>query len=180
MSRTALICWVSAGGRDSIRNRGLTDDPTLLGDLELEQAVSTARLITSSIRGRYFISLILSLQPAFALQHRLQRLLSLPRQVIRLAVRGILVRHHIRTKSLHSVGNQRRSIAVTAHEFGCWTERQIQNVVDNQHLAVALGTSADADGRSCDLCRDHGRDFPRNAFEINAGHARTIESEIGR
>ena len=54
-------------------------------------------------------------------------------------------------------------------------ERQIDQVVEDQHLAIAIRPGADADGWRFDLGRDHGRDFARNAFEINASHAGAIE-----
>ena len=80
-----------------------------------------------------------------------RRGLGLLRQVIRLLVRRILVRAHIRAKCLHRVGDQRRRISVTPHKFCRRPERQIQNVVKHQHLPVAVGTGSDADRRRADL-----------------------------
>ena len=42
---------------------------------------------------------------------------------------------------------------------------QIQNVVEHQHLPIAIRPGADADGGRLDLGRNHGRDFARDAFE---------------
>src|ERR1700685_2350736 len=126
MSRTALICWASAGGRASIRSRGFTCEAELPEDLQPEPVASTVRLIASEIKGRHFISLILSLHPAFPLQHRFQSLLRFLRQMVRLAVRRILARNDVGAERLHCIGNQSRCIAVTADEFSCGSERKIQ------------------------------------------------------
>src|SRR5580704_3336543 len=122
MSRTALTCRASAGGSAWMRSRGLTADPTLLDDLEPEHAASRAALIASGIRTRYFISPILPLQPAFALQHRLQSLLRFLGQMIGLTVGRILPRHHIGTERLHCIGNQSCRIPVTPHKLGGGSE----------------------------------------------------------
>ena len=54
---------------------------------------------------------------------------------------------------------------------------QIEQIVEHQHLAVAIRSGADADGGSVDLGRDHGGDFARDAFEIHAGHAGAVERD---
>jgi hypothetical protein len=43
--------------------------------------------------------------------------------------------------------------------------------VENQDLAVAVRTGADADGGSCDLGGDTGGELARNAFEAEASSA---------
>src|SRR5215475_15435319 len=48
--------------------------------------------------------------------------------------------------------------------------------MEDQHLAITLGPGADPDGWRFHFGRDHGRDFSRNAFEIDARHAGTVES----
>ena len=69
----------------------------------------------------------------------------------------------------------RRSVAIAAHELGGRRKRQVQNIVEDEYLAVAVRAGADADGGSLDLGRDHGRHFARNAFQENTGNTCTIK-----
>ena len=48
--------------------------------------------------------------------------------------------------SLHSIANHCRNIRVLAHKFGVRREGHVENVVEDQDLAVAIGASADSDG----------------------------------
>src|SRR5450432_2900350 len=56
-------------------------------------------------------------------------------------------------------------------------ERQVDEVVEDQHLTIAIGASANANRWRFDFSRDHGGDFAGNAFEIDAGHAGAIERD---
>src|SRR5712691_9770445 len=95
--------------------------------------------------------------------------------MVGLLVRWILARYHVGTEAMHRVADQRGRVGIAAHKFGRWAEGQVQDVVEDEYLAIALRSSADADGWSCHFRRDHGGDFARNAFEINAGHTGAIE-----
>ncbi len=97
-------------------------------------------------------------------------------QMIRLRIGGIFRRDYVGAKRLHRIRNQRGRISVSAHELCRRFKCQIQNVVEHQHLAIAIRAGADADGRRLHLGRDHGRDFARNAFKIDAGHSRAVQS----
>src|ERR1700722_6557238 len=98
-----------------MRSRGLT---AAVVELEPEQPASTERLIASGISAQRFIWLILSLHPAFSLQDRFQRMLGFFRQVIRLAVCGILARTDIGAERLGCVRDEGCGICVAAYEFG--------------------------------------------------------------
>ena len=50
-----------------------------------------------------------------------------------------------------------------------------EQVVDDQHLRVAIGAGADADGGRFDFRGNHGCDLARNAFKHNAADAGAVE-----
>src|SRR5271163_1927022 len=97
--------------------------------------------------------------------------------MVRLVVCWILMRDHILAKGVRGVGYERGRVAIAANELCRLREREIQNVVEDEHLAVAVRASADADSRSGDLGRDHVGDFAWNAFENQKGYARAIKSD---
>src|SRR5713226_10209951 len=110
--------------------------------------MSDIRLLSSGRRGAeqtVHLSWLTGLPPhgPLALQNRLQRAPRLFRQMVRLAIRRIPARNHVCTERLHGVGDQRRSIAVPPHELGRRAEGQVQDVVENEDLSVAVGSSAD-------------------------------------
>src|SRR6266481_7820469 len=88
-----------------------------------------------------------------------------------------LMRNHVSLEGQYGLCDQGSRVPVAANEFCRLSERQIDEVVENQHLAVAIWTSADADSRRFDLSRNHGRNFARNAFKHNAGHAGAVERD---
>ena len=61
------------------------------------------------------------------------------------------MRDHVLAEGGGGVGDERGCIAVAANELGRLDEREIQNVVEDKHLAIAVRASADADGRSRDF-----------------------------
>src|SRR5438309_616817 len=71
--------------------------------------------------------------------------------------------------------NLRGGVTVATHEFGRLLEGQVQDVVEDEHLTIAVRACTDADGRRLNFSGDHGRYFARDAFQINAGHAGAIE-----
>src|SRR5215467_4448704 len=95
--------------------------------------------------------------------------------MIRLIVSWILSRNHIGTERLYSVGNFSGGITITTDELGRWSKRQVQDVVKYEYLTIAAGTGADSNSRCGDLACDHVRYLARNAFEVNASHAHTVE-----
>src|SRR5581483_10715441 len=72
-------------------------------------------------------------------------------------------------------GDQRCGVAVATHEFRGVTEGQVQNVVKDQHLAIAVRARTDTDCRGLHFGRDHGCDLAWNSFEVNAGDAGSVE-----
>src|SRR5260370_13230590 len=82
-----------------------------------------------------------------------------------------LMRNHVRLERQYGLRDQGSRVSVMANKFCRLSESQVDEVVEDQHLAVAIRTSADANGRRFDLSRNHGRDFAWNAFSHNARHA---------
>ena len=56
-------------------------------------------------------------------------------------------------------------VGILADKLGCGGEGEVDEVVEDKNLAVAIGTGADADGGDGELCGDGGGDFTGNAFE---------------
>ena len=74
-------------------------------------------------------------------------------QMIRLRVGGIDARLHIVFERLHRVADHRAQIGVAANELGRRREGQSQQIVEDQHLAIAIRAGADADGRDLQFVR---------------------------
>src|SRR5579872_459662 len=83
--------------------------------------------------------------------------------------------HDVGAKCLHRVGDGTGNIAITADKLRRMPEGEIQNVVNDQNLAIALGAGADSDGRRLDLRSNQGGDFAGNPLEVEAGDAGAIE-----
>ena len=49
--------------------------------------------------------------------------------------------------------------------------------MENEYLAVTIGTGADADGGRGDLRRDHAGDFARDFFEVDIGDTSAVEGD---
>src|ERR1700678_3556823 len=97
--------------------------------------------------------------------------------MIGLLVGRILMRVHIRAEPLNRLSDERGSVTTEASKFPTVAKGQIQNVVEDKHLTVALGTSPDANGRSADFPRDHCCHFARNSFQEQTGHTRAIKRD---
>src|SRR6266542_286922 len=69
----------------------------------------------------------------------------------------------------------RSSVAVAADKLCRRAEGQIQNVVEDEYLAIASGTRADSNGRSGTLAGDEVCHFARNSFQENASHSYAVE-----
>src|SRR5713226_8143051 len=83
----------------------------------------------------------LSPERLLTMQHRFQRGLRFLRQVVGLAVVRKLVRNHVRFESQHRLRDQRGGISVASNEFRRMPKRQIDQVVEDEHLAVAIRAS---------------------------------------
>src|SRR5579871_6196589 len=113
----------------------------------------------------------------FAGQYHLERSARVFREMIRLVVGRILQRLHVGLESLHRFADHGGGVAVAAHELGGRSERQVEQVVEDEYLAVALGAGANADGGRVDFGGDHRRHFARDAFEYQAADAGAVQSD---
>src|SRR6266567_7192437 len=66
-------------------------------------------------------------------------------------------------------------VAISPNEFCRRAEGQVQDVVEDEYLAVAAGARADTDCGSRDFAGDQVRDFSRNSFQENTGYAGAVE-----
>src|SRR5271165_4197681 len=114
---------------------------------------------------------------ALAVCNGLQRCQCVLRQVIRLCVGRIASRLHVVPEGLNCAGNDRPEIGVSPDELGRRGKAQPQQVVEDQHLSIALWPRADADGRNFDLMRNQLRHFARNAFQHHAACAAAFQRE---
>src|SRR5437879_5706844 len=95
--------------------------------------------------------------------------------MIRLLVRWILPRHNIRAEGLRRVRDLGSRISVAAHKLSRCSESQVQDIVEDEHLAVATWPGANPYGRRRNLSRDHPRHFAWNSLEKNAGHSSAVK-----
>ena len=56
-------------------------------------------------------------------------------------------------------------VGVLANKFGGWREGEVDEVVEDEDLAIAIGACADADGGDGEFGGDGGGDFTGNPFE---------------
>ena len=84
---------------------------------------------------------------------------------------------HVLAVALDGGVEERGSVAVAADEFGCRREGEIHQVVKDKNLAVAIGTSADADGGNGEGCGDGCGGFAGNAFKNDGAGAGCGERE---
>src|SRR5581483_11017766 len=73
------------------------------------------------------------------------------------------------------MGDESGRISIASYELCGRPERQVQNVVENEYLAIALRSSANADRRRADFSRDHCGDLARNTFEVQACHSGPVQ-----
>src|SRR5438445_9217897 len=67
------------------------------------------------------------------------------------------------------------SVAEAGYELCRRSEGEVQDVVKDEHLAIAARASAYANGRGMDFAGNQVRDFARNSFQENAGHSSAVE-----
>src|SRR4029077_9838995 len=98
----------------------------------------------------------LSLHCVLAVKYRLQCGLRFFRQMVGLGITRELMRRDVRLEAQHRLRSQGGGVRVAANEC-CWMpERQVDEVMENQHLAIAIGAGADSDGTLFNLVGDHG------------------------
>src|SRR5579872_1665495 len=96
--------------------------------------------------------------------------------MVRLAIRRILACNHVVAKGRNGIGNKLARVPVAANKLSRRGKGQVQDVVEDKHLAVAVWPCADANRWSLNLGGNQSGDFPRNAFEHQESYARTIQS----
>src|ERR1051325_11812104 len=95
--------------------------------------------------------------------------------MVRLRIRRIMPRNHIRAVSLGRMCDQSCTIAVVPHKFCRSMEGQIQEVMEYQDLPIALRPSTNANRRSTYLGCNQSRDFPGNSFKHNTSHTSAVQ-----
>jgi hypothetical protein len=86
-------------------------------------------------------------------------------QVIALLVRGEGAVLDVFAIVLDGGADQRAGVGIAAHKLGRRREGQVQQVVEDEDLAVAIGPGADADGGNGQLGGNGRGHFARNAFQ---------------
>src|SRR5581483_969624 len=162
----------SAGGIAWMRASALSCTPPLArgGAVHDTKRPIHSRAETSGGRMR------LSCHSALAVENSFQRRPRVLGKMIRLGVRWILVRLDVRAKRMRRVADQRSGVGIMPNEFRGRTKSQIEEIVENQHLPVALRTRSNANCGRAHLDSDHCGDFPGNAFEVDAGYSGAVES----
>ena len=79
--------------------------------------------------------------------------------------RGKRALSHLAAVAVYRLGSHMPDIGIPLHEFRCEVAEQTQHIVGDEHLAVAIGTRADADGGDIDLARHARPQGRRYAFE---------------
>ena len=73
--------------------------------------------------------------------------------------------------------DERGGIGIAADKFGRRREGEADQIVEDENLAVAVGSGADADGGDGQLGGDFGSHFAGNAFEHDSSGARLGQRE---
>src|SRR6478672_10556769 len=143
-----------AGGLARMREVAPASRAAESGDLGAEQEASTTTAAAIRPRSDCLIRPLAPHRP-LAFQHSFERGTRFFRQVIGLFVRGILPRGNIGTKGLHRTGDGGAQVSVSAYKLGGMAKGEIQQVVEDQYLSVAIRARADSDRRRPDLSRNH-------------------------
>src|SRR6476620_11124407 len=145
----------AAGGMARMRAAARASSAAGSGVLGAEQEASatTAAAIRPASEG--FIESLAPHRP-LTFEHGFQRRASFFGQMVGLLVSRVLMRRNVGPEGLYRPGNRRAQVGVPAHKLGGMPKSQIQQVVENQHLSIAVRARANADGRSLDFSRDHG------------------------
>ncbi len=98
-------------------------------------------------------------------------------QVIALGVGREGAMLHVFAVALDGGAEERGSVGVAADEFGRRRKGEIHEIVEDENLAVAIGTGADADRRNGERGGDGRGGFAGNAFENDGAGAGVSERE---
>ncbi len=86
-------------------------------------------------------------------------------QVIALGISGEGVFFHITAVAINRGPDQSSCVAILADELCRGAEAEIDEVVEDEDLTIAVRSGADANGGDTNLGGDASRDFPRHTFE---------------
>ena len=75
------------------------------------------------------------------MKYRFERRLRIFGQMIGLGVRRKLASGNVGFEGLYGLRDQRRRVSVTPNELGGRAERQVDQIVEDQHLAIAIGAA---------------------------------------
>src|ERR1019366_9598404 len=103
-----------------------------------------------------------------------ERGLDFARQVIALGVRGESVGDDIVAVLREGGGEEGRAVGVLTREFCGRREGEVEEIVKDEDLPVAIGASADADGGNAGLCGDGGGEFARNRSEEHTSELQSL------
>ena len=108
---------------------------------------------------------MLSPHRPLALEYCIERGPGFLRQMIGLCICRILPSGYIVAKALYCIGDESFRVTIAMHELCRRPESQIKNIVNHQHLAIAVRPGSDADGRRFNFSGNDVRNFTRNAFQ---------------
>ncbi len=72
---------------------------------------------------------------------------------------------HVTPVAFNGRAEERSRIAILANEFRGRGEAEVDEVVEDEDLAIAVGSGANSDGGDADFSGDAGRDLPGYALE---------------
>ena len=84
---------------------------------------------------------------------RFERGTSVLWQMVRLRIRRIVAFHHIAAECLDRFRNQRSRVRIAPHKFRRRSESEIDQIMEDQDLAIAIRAGANSDGRAFRLPR---------------------------
>src|ERR1035437_5777990 len=94
-----------------------------------------------------------------------KRRLNFAGEVVALGVAGEFVGSYVVSVVVERGGEKGRAVGILAREFRGWGEGEVEEIVEDEDLAVAIRAGANADGGNAALCCDACSQFARDAFE---------------
>jgi hypothetical protein len=98
-------------------------------------------------------------------------------KVIALGVGGETMGGDVVAVLLEGFGEEGGAVGILAAEFCGRTEGEVEEIVEDEDLAVAVGAGADADGGDAAVGGDGGGEFAGNAFEDDGDGAGVFEGD---
>src|ERR1035437_109561 len=130
-------------------------------------ACISARVLQTSIRSGF----------ARARLGRCEGRMNLAGKVVALGVVGKSVGRYIVAVVFEGGGEEGSAVGILAREFCLWREGEVEEIVEDQDLAVAIRARAYANRGYATLGSDAGGQFPRDSLEHDGDGTRIFESE---